>query len=463
MMFRRYVFYIVSILVLIVLAGCAEEASGPDEKKETAVRVGDVDFGSLSGSNTLSGTIEADDEVEIMPNVPDEIVKIHVEKGDQVEEGEVIAELDNFEERNQLEQQQAALKQAVASLKQAENGKVTAENNLRNSEASLKQAEASLEEAQESRKDNLDNIDFEIKNAELALDQTEKTYERVKQLYDAGLASKADYEEAKDGLEKAKIAVDQAKLQESQAGSEVGLKSLEASVDQARVGIDIAKDSIRDAEISVEQAEANVEQAELNVEAAQARVDDKLIKSPIAGEVIELPFKVGEMASQQEPFAVVVSLDTVKVTVNVVPEMLDLFEIGDELDVTVGSDSDEQYTAVVSHISSVSSESGLFTIEAELDSEDRKIRPGMIAQIEMDEVLVADSILVPTDAIIQQEGMDVVFVVEDGVAKRREVEIIRYGTEQTAVGGDLVAGEQVVTSGQNLLEDEDPVKIMEEE
>lgn len=463
MKFKRNVFFIFSLIVALFLVGCSEEASGPEEEQVIPVRVEGVTFGTLSGSNTLSGTIIADDEAEITPNSVGEIQKINVKKGDKVDKGEVIAELDNFDERNQLEQQQAALKQAQASLKQAENGKATAENNLRNSEASLKQAEASLEEARESRGDNLDNIEFEIKNAELALEQTEQSYNRVKQLYEAGLASEVEYEEAKDGLDKAKLAVDQAKLQQQQAGSEIGLKSLEASVDQARIGIDTAKDSIRDAEISVEQAQASVEQAQLNVEAAQDKLDDKLIKAPIAGEITDVAFKVGEMANQQEPFAVIVSLDQVKVSVNIMPEMLDLFNLDDEIKVKVGSDSEEEYTAVVSYVSAVSSGSGLFTVEADLDSEKRKIRPGMVARVEMDEVLVADSILVPTDAIIQQEGLDVVFVIEDGVARRKEVEIIRYGTENTAVGGDLIEGEQVVTSGQNLLEDEDLVKIMEED
>src|SRR5699024_7820645 len=117
----------------------------------------------------------------------------------------------------------------------------------------------------------------------------------------------------------------------------------------------------------------------------------------------------------------------------------------------------------VSYISSISTGSGLFAVEADLDSKDKEIRPGMVASIELDEVLVADSILVPTDAIIQQEGLDVVFIVENNEAVRKEVEVIRYGTDQTAVVGDLGENDKVVISGQNLLEDGNAVKIMEEE
>lgn len=459
---RKFLFTIAFLMIAVIAVGCSEEASGPVEEKEVPVRIGKVSFGSLSGSNVLNGTIIAEDEAEITPNSMGEVQKINIKKGDKVKKGDVIAELNNFDERNAVEQQKASLRQAQASLKSAQNGKTTAANNLKQAEASLRQAEASLQEARKSKDDNVDNIAFEIKNAELALKQTEQNFNRVKQLYEAGLASEVEYEDAKNGLEKAKTAVEQAKLQKEQIGSDVGLKSLEASVDQAKVGVEIAKASMGDTDASVEQAQAGVDQAQLGVEAAQERLDDKLIKAPIDGEVTDVAFKVGEMASQQAPFATIVSLDKVKVSVNVLPEMLMAFNIGDEVKVKVGSDS-EQYVAKVSYISSVSSGSGLFTVEAELDSHDRKIRPGMIATVEMDEVLVADSVLVPTDAIIQQEGLTVVFVEEDGVAVRKEVEVIRYGTEFTAVGGDLSENDRVVTSGQNLLEDGDSVKIMEEE
>lgn len=459
---RKILFIFTFTMIAIVAIGCSEEASSPVEEREIPVKVGKVSFGSLSGSNVLNGTIIADDEAEVTPNSMGEIQKINIEKGDKVKKGDVLAELNNFDERNAVEQQKAALRQAQASLKSAQNGKTTAANNLKQAEASLRQVEASLQEARKSKSDNVDNIAFEIKNVELALKQTEQNFNRVKQLYEAGLASEVEYQDAKNGLEKAKTAVEQVKLQKEQIGSDVGLKSLEASVDQAKVGVEIARSSMGDTDVAVEQAQAGVDQAQLGVEAAQERLDDKLIKAPIAGEVIDVAFKVGEMASQQAPFATIVSLDKVKVSVNVLPEMLTAFKVGEEVKVKVGSES-EQYDAKVSFISSVSSGSGLFTIEAELDSHDRKIRPGMIATVEMDEVLVADSVLVPTDAIIQQEGLDVVFIVKDNVAVRREVEVIRYGTDLTAVGGDLLDNDQVVTSGQNLLEDGDLVKIMEEE
>lgn len=450
-------------VIIAIIVGCSEKASDTVEERHIPVKISTVSYGALSGSNLLNGTIEAEDEADVMAKMMGEIKKINVKKGDKVNSGQVIAELDSFDERNALQQQQAQLKQALSGLKSAQNGKSTAEGNLRQAEAALKQAEASLAEARKSLNDNLDNIDFQIKSADIAYKQTKQNYDRVKQLYEEGLVSKADYDEVKAGLENAKVALDQAKLQKSQANSDIGLRSLEASVDQARIGVDIARASIRDTDIAVEQAEASVEQAQLGVEAAQERLDDKLIKSPISGEVVDIAFKVGEMANQQTPFATIVSIDKVKVTVNVLPEMLNAFKVGDEVKVKVGSDQEKSYKAKVSYVASVSTGSGLFAVEAELIDQDDSVKPGMVAQIEVDEVLVADSLLVPTDAIIQQEGLDVVFIIEDDVAVRKEVEIIRYGSQLSAVAGDIKDADKVVISGQNLLEDGDSVQVMEEE
>ncbi|WP_085990859.1 efflux RND transporter periplasmic adaptor subunit [Oceanobacillus senegalensis] len=452
------------LMAILMLAGCTEETSAPAEaeEREVPVKVAPASFGSLSGSNILSGTIIAEDEAEVSPKVSGEVQEILVEKGDTVERGQAIAKLDNFDERNALEQQKAALKQAKANLESAKNGKSTAENNLKQAQASLDQAKASLKEAKKSQSDNLDNIEFQIKNAEIALQQSEQNFKRVEQLYNEGLTSEQNYDDAKTAVDNARNSLEQVKQQKQQADSEVALESLKASVKQAEVGVEIARDSIDDAQAPIDQAQAGVESARLNVEAAQERLDDKTITAPIAGEVTDIAFEVGEMASPQSPFATIIALDQVKVSVNVLPEQLSTFEIGDEVEVQVDGVSDAQ-TATVSYISAVSSGSGLFTVEADLDSQDRKIRPGMVASIVLDEVLAADSILVPTEAIVQKEGLDVVFVVEDGKAVQKQVEVIRYGTEMTAVGGDLQEDNQVVISGQNLLEDGNLVKIMEEE
>ena len=143
-------------------------------------------------------------------------------------------------------------------------------------------------------------------------------------------------------------------------------------------------------------------------------------------------------------------------------QQLPQFKLGDSVNVEVNG-LDGTFTGKISYVPAISSGSGLFSIEAEVENPDRVIRPGMVASIMLQEVLAEEAILVPTRAILEKEGNTVVYVIEDEKAVQKEIEVIHYGTELTAVKGELNEKEQVVIKGQNLLNDQDSVKIVEED
>ncbi|GAE26286.1 hypothetical protein JCM9140_2335 [Halalkalibacter wakoensis JCM 9140] len=186
-----------------------------------------------------------------------------------------------------------------------------------------------------------------------------------------------------------------------------------------------------------------------------------MIKSPSSGEIIALDAELGELVSNQ-PIAQILSLDNVKVSVNVTAEQLMLFERGDVVDIRVAG-QDELLSGEITYISSTSAGSGLFTVEAEINNSERSLRPGMVASILLDEILAQDSVIVPTRAILDRSGETFVYIVEDGIAVRKDVEVIRYDTDYTAVSGDVNEGNRVIIRGQNLLDDGDLVQVVEEE
>lgn len=445
-------------VAIILLAGCnneKEESEVPE--MEIPVKVATVTFGALTDDNELTGTIMPENEVSILPKAAGEITAIYVKKGDKVKKGDILAQLDDTAEKNAVEQQKKSLEQAQANLKSAQNGKERAENSYQQAQASLKSAQASLEQA----KENLKNLDLQIQNARNSWEQAKKNLDRMKTLYDAGLISLQDYENAQNAEKSAKIALEQAELSKKITESE-GLKLQEAAVEQAQINVKMAQTSMKDAEVAVEQAQIQVEQAQLALQSAMDRLDDKVIRATISGEVTEVNGEVGEMASNANPFATIVAKDSVKLSVKITANQLSAFNIGDELDVKVAG-LEGTFKGTVAYVSSVSSGFGLFTVEVEINNKDQKIRPGMIASIIVEEIKQANSLLVPVEAVIQKEGKTVVFVASNGKAEQREVEILKYSTDLVAVVGELKENEQVVISGQNLLSDGNKVRVMEEE
>ncbi|RKJ34287.1 efflux RND transporter periplasmic adaptor subunit, partial [Butyricicoccus sp. 1XD8-22] len=274
----------------------------------------------------------------------------------------------------------------------------------------------------------------QLEQAQSAYDTAKADLERNQKLFDAGLISEKELEGYKLQEKNARIQLDQVNLSKVQAENTIGIQTVETSL----------------------------EQAQLSLESAKQRLDDKVVKATISGEVTSVDAEVGEMASGQSPLATVVAMNTVSLNVNLLQDHLDSFAVGDEIEVQVIG-LEGTFEGTVSYISSISSGSGLFTMEVEIDNSDKVIKPGMVASIVMEEVLEQDKLMVPTKAIIQKEGKSVVFIVQDNKAVQKEVEVIRFNTELTAVAGDLKENDLVVISGQNLLNDGDLVKVMEED
>lgn len=94
-----------------VLSACGQ-ASGPTvatEAPRPPVTVAQVKEGDISAVLSLSGNIVAPSQVSIMPKITGQIVKLNVDIGSKVKQGDLIAELDHVALDAQLEQAQANL------------------------------------------------------------------------------------------------------------------------------------------------------------------------------------------------------------------------------------------------------------------------------------------------------------------------------------------------------------------
>lgn len=101
------------------LAGCqreATEALEPEIRPVRAITTGKTDSGDTI---VLSGRIAAEDEVALAFRIPGRLIERTVNVGDRVRPGQVIARLEQMNERNQLLSAQAALNAANANLVRA--------------------------------------------------------------------------------------------------------------------------------------------------------------------------------------------------------------------------------------------------------------------------------------------------------------------------------------------------------
>lgn len=211
----------------------------------------------------------------------------------------------------------------------------------------------------------------------------------------------------------------------------------------------------------IDQAERSVEQAKLRLQLANLNVQNAYIKSPIDGVVASIHAESGETVSPGAPLFRIISFDPIKVTANVSPNQMKQLSELKQIPVRF-PDLGRSDEAKITQVAQIADSSGLFAVEAEVANPDLDIKPGMTAVLFVEQTLVSEGWLVPSEAIVEQADHAFVYVVKNERAVQVPVDIIESQSDVTAVEGALSAGELVVTKGQMLLTDNQLVTIVEE-
>ncbi|MGD8535574.1 MAG: efflux RND transporter periplasmic adaptor subunit [Candidatus Aminicenantes bacterium] len=138
------------------------EEGGTEEKFAAApVKAFKVQRQKISERLFYTGVIEAWNKINITPDIGGKIAKIHVEEGDVVKKGQLLAELDTRAVRLQLEQAQAALAVAEANYNDARKNMDRMER--------LKKEDAASDQQYEKVKLAYDASEAQLKQAQAAL------------------------------------------------------------------------------------------------------------------------------------------------------------------------------------------------------------------------------------------------------------------------------------------------------
>lgn len=111
---------IVSGVSIAVLAGCGTSDDAAVEEKAKLVRAASVSSLTNAATESFAGSVVARYEAQLAFQVGGRMVRRHVNVGDQVSKGDVIAELDPIDYRLSAEAAGADLKSASASLIRAQ-------------------------------------------------------------------------------------------------------------------------------------------------------------------------------------------------------------------------------------------------------------------------------------------------------------------------------------------------------
>ena len=318
---RKKILIIVGIAVVLIAAFSAWAASRKREKP-IPVTTDKAFRTNLTEIVTATGKIQPEVEVKIAPEVSGEIIEIAVREGEIVQRGQLLLRIKPDSYRAQVESQQAALNGARAA-------------SVRN-------------------------------RAELSKAETD--YRRVQKLFEGGLLSTAELNNAKTLYDSAKAALDGATFQ--------------------------------------------IQQAEGALRQINEALSKTVINSPVTGTVSSLTSRAGERVVGTSQFAGtevmrIADLDHMEARVNVNENDVVDVKVGDEARISVDAYPDRDIRGVVREIASTAltrnagTQEEVTNFEVKISIPDRslRLRPGMSATADIETATVQNVVAVPIQSV----------------------------------------------------------------
>ncbi len=211
------------------------------------------------------------------------IEQLLVEEGDRVQAGEVIAVLDNRDRLQAvLQQAQEQVKIARAQLAQVQAGAKSGD--LQAQRAEISRLEATQTGDINAQQATIARLVAEVENAEVE-------YQRYESLYQRGAVS-ASERDTKQLI----YTTAQRQLQEAEAALARTQTTSRQQIEQARATLDSIGE-VRPVDVAA--SETQIQSALASVAEAQANLDQAEVRSPRAGQIIEIHTRPGEKVSDQ--------------------------------------------------------------------------------------------------------------------------------------------------------------------
>ena len=327
---------------------------------------------STSADRTVlnaSGYVTARREATVSSKVTGKVVEVLVEEGMKVQEGQVLARLDDTNVKTSLLLAQAQL--------------VSASNSLAETRVRIREAQQELE--------------------------------RQTGLLKAKVAMQSDYDHAE--------------------ASALALKA------------------------KLEQQQSDVTVGERQVAYWQQQLDDTIIRAPFAGIVTSKNAQPGEMISPisagggftRTGICTIVDMGSLEIEIDVNESYINRVEAGQPVEATLDAYPDWKIPCkVIAIIPTADRQKSTVKVRVGFDKLDPRILPEMSIKVGFREAAgttpsTRNTVVVPKSAIHQQDGHDVVMVMQNDRAERRAVTVAGSTADETTVNAGVSSGEKVIT------------------
>lgn len=270
------------------------------------------------------------------------------------------------------------------------------------------------------------------------------------------------------------VALDAAEYALAVEEAEAALREAQGKAREALIFDDqIADEQVRRDRAAAVRASSGLDAAEVRVRRARLDLSRTRMGAPFAGRVASVQVVPGQWVSQGNELVTVVSLDPIRVEVQVLESEIAHLAPGRTAEVAFAAFPGERFTGRVQSINPIV-ESGTRTarVTVLVRNPEGRILPGMYARVSLEARRYEDRVLVPRSAILERDRRTMLFVYDpaesDGLAKWRyvttglqnetQVEILSENVDTDSVS----PGEIVLTDGHYTLIHDARVRLVQD-
>lgn len=209
----------------------------------------------------------------------------------------------------------------------------------------------------------------------------------------------------------------------------------------------------------------NLERTQLSIRATQAQVKqlrkqiaNTTVTAPFSGIVTEKMVEKGSVVSVGAPIAKITDISSLKLVVEIPEKDINRFRVGQSIPIETDVYPTVRFTGRVSMVAAEGDAAHNYPVEIKVPNSSRNpLKAGMYGTIANTNKLKSQTLAVPRQAILGSAKRPQVYVVENGKAVLKTVEIGTTTNEYYEITKGLKTGDQVITSGQINLQNGTPV------
>ncbi len=394
---------------------------------------------TISSSILITGGVEEIDREEVISTTPLEISRVHVVKGQSVEKGDLLFDVNLASLEDELEQLTINYDIQQLTMEKLEALSMTSDV-------------SGLEVAK-------DLAYLSLSSAQRFYDSQVETLEKNQTLFDSGIISKAELDGYKSSVTEAQSQLTTASLNYDRSKKDL------ASMSETN------NNSERSSEIDIEIQQMNLDSLQMNISKLEDQIQDieDLTYAPISGVVTNIEVKNGEMSSSMMPLMVITDVENLKVVANIREYDIRDLQLGQEVFITGDAIAKEEAVeAEVSYIAPIATQAlvnGRQTTAIEIEMTVTKgvecLKPGYTTDCEIVTSRIDNAILASYEMLAEDEdGNDIVYVIVDSRVEERIVELGVTSDFDAQVLDGLEEGDVVVLNPSISLTDGTSVQVV---